>query len=583
MLRLFIIFCLNFIVIGNAVSKNIELTISNNLPDDVVDNIKSYLGELPNTELERISFLHSTESNAIKALQALGYYQSNIDLIIDKEQQDDLWQVNIDIVLNAPTLINSIKLFINNEASNDNAFNLISSNLPIKKNDTLNHSTYEKIKADILALGLQRGYFDGQFEVAQIAITPNNVADIKLIYNSGSRYTFGDIKFINNTINNNVINKLIPFSTGDNYQLAKLQELQNNLEQTQYFNNIVIVPQKESALDTHSTPIQVSLARAKRHYFDVGLGYATDTDYRVSASWKTPLVNKYGHKQETRIKYSKINPTGEFTYSIPINDSLKNLIQFRLLVENDEYGDIESDYWSSKISKKNIFDDLNSEAYVRFLHEEWDINSVSDSADYLLFGYSWSYIRRKGSLIDPSDGFSQFYNIEGTHTGISSEATFIKFNARWKYITTIAPRHRLVTRAELGYAYIDESTVKELSPSLRFFTGGDQSIRGFNYQSIGPSIIESSLSGTNDEIVIGGTRLAVASIEYQYYFTKNIRAAVFFDAGSAFNKEHFNNSYSIGPGIHYISPIGAIKLDLGYSISEESPSWRIHLNLGAEL
>ena len=582
MLRFFIILCFNFIMICNVFAKNITLTISDNLPDDVINNIKSYLGESPNTELERISFLHSAEPNTIKALQALGYYQPHIDLIIDKENNNDLWKVNIDIVLNAPTLINSVDVLINNEASNDDAFNLITSNLLIKKNDKLNHSTYEKVKADILAVGLQRGYFDGRFDVAQIAITPNNTADIKLIYNSGKRYTFGDIKFINNTINSNIINKLIPFNTGENYQLSKLQELQNNLEQTQYFNNIVIIPQKESTSETHSVPIDVSLTRAKRHYFDVGLGYATDTDYRISASWKTPLVNKYGHKQETRIKYSKINPTGEFTYSMPINNSLKNTIQFRLLVENDDYGDIESNYWSSKVSKKNIFNDLNSEVYIRYLHEEWDVNSVSDSADYLLFGYSWSYIQRQGSLIDPSNGFSQFYNIEGTHTDISSEATFIKFNARWKYITTIAPRHRLVTRAELGYAYIDESTVEELSPSLRFFTGGDQSIRGFHYQSIGPSIID-LVNNTNDEIVIGGTRLAVASIEYQYYFTDTIRAAIFFDAGSAFNKEYFSNSYAVGPGIHYISPIGAIKLDLGYSISEDSPSWRIHLNLGAEL
>jgi translocation and assembly module TamA len=582
MLRLFIIFCLNLLIVSNAFSKNIVLTITDSLPSNVTSNIKSYLGDLPTNELERISFLHSAENNTIKALQALGYYKANVDLRIDKDENNSVWNVALDVVLNDPTRVNSIDININNEANNDEKFSVITSTLPIKNNDPLNHAAYEKIKSDILALGLQRGYFNGKFDVAQIAITPDNVADIKLTYNSGKRYTFGEIDFINNTINQNVIDKLIPFNVGDKYELSKLQALQNNLEKTQYFNNIVIVPQQNSnpAIESTEVPIQISLARAKRHYFDVGLGYVTDTKFRISAGWKTPLVNKFGHRQETRIKYSKDNPTGEFTYSIPIDNALNDIIQVRLVLEDDRYGDITSKYRSAQISKKTTLDDLSAEAYFRVLHETWDIDTFNDAADYLLLGYSWSFTQRSGSLIDPSGGFSQFYNIEGTHTAISSSTNFIKFNGRWRYIKMLAPRHRLVTRAELGYTYIDDAQVTELSPSLRFFAGGDQSIRGFNYQSVGPTI----KSSTDDELIVtGGTRLAVASIEYQYYFTDNIRGAIFFDAGSSFNKNIIEKSYAVGPGIHYISPIGAIKLDLGYSISENSPSWRIHLNLGAEL
>jgi len=586
MLRVLVFFCTSLFMVGHVNSKNINLTISDDLPSDIVTNIKSHLGELPNTELERISFLHAAKTNTINALQALGYYQSHVELITDKEQKNDVWEIVLDISLNAATLINTVNIQVNNEASNDATFSRFIKDAPIHKNDILNHGIYNKIKADILSMGLERGYFDGKYQKAQIAITPDNLANIDLTYNSGDRYNFGDIKFINNTINQNVIDKLIPFKSGDNYQLSKLQKLQNNLEKTQYFSNIVIVPQKESTQE-NVIPIQISLENAKRHYFDVGLGYATDTDFRVSTSWKTPLVNKYGHRQETRLKYSKINPTGKFTYSIPINNSLSDMVQLKLLLENDEYGDIESNYWSSRVSKKKTLNDLNAEAYIRFLHEEWDVNNVTDTADYFLLGYSWSYAQRTGPIIDPSSGFSQFYNIEGTHTAISSETSFIKFNAHWRNISTLAPGHRLVTRAEVGYTLIGDSVndekITQLSPSLRFFAGGDQSIRGFNYQSIGPTQIQTTTDGTSTTLVVGGTRLLVASIEYQYYFTDNIRGAVFFDAGSSFNEDNFSKSYSVGPGIHYISPIGAIKLDIGYSISEDSPSWRIHLNLGAEL
>jgi translocation and assembly module TamA len=570
---------------GNIFANNLTLSLTEELPALVSKNIKAYLGDLPDNKLSRISFVYSAKKNTIKAIQALGYYRAIVEVEVkEKENEEEPWDLLINVQLNEVTLVNSIQVKLTGDAQNDYIFNALIENLPIKPNESLHHGYYNKIKSDILSLGLQRGYFDGYLENATISITPEYRANINILYVSGSRYTFGKINFINNTIDENFINNLIPFNEGDSYQVSKLQKFQNNLENTQYFSNIVIVPEKtnESAIREKSVPIQVTLQQAKKHYFDVGVGYATDTDFRVSGGWKTPLLNKYGHSQETQIKYSKINPGGRFNYSIPINGSLNDTLQFKLLLENDEYGDIESNYWSSKVSRTKSNDTTNSEFYLRFLHEKWDIGSLEDIADYFLLGYSWSNTFREGSLVDPSNGFSQYYNIEGTHTDISSEASFFKFHGHWRYIKSLSTKHRLVSRLELGYTYLSKSNVEELSPSLRFFAGGDQSIRGFSYQSIGPTRIKDNEDGSQENIVVGGNRLVVASIEYQYYFTPKIRGALFADIGSSFDTG-FQKSYSVGPGIHYMSPIGAIKLDVGYSLSEESPSWRIHLNLGAEL
>ncbi|WP_426357995.1 autotransporter assembly complex protein TamA [Pseudocolwellia sp. HL-MZ19] len=584
MIRLYVCFFTLFFM-GKAFANNLILSLPDNLPDVVTKNIKAYLGDLPEDKLSRISFAYSAKNNTVKAIQALGYYRAVVDVkVIKKDNEEEPWALIIKVKLNEVSLVKSIKVEIVGDAQDDPMFKALTAKLPIKPKDSLHHGNYEKIKSDILSLGLQRGYFDGQFEISEIAITPDYFANIRIKYISGTRYTFGEISFINNTINDDFITKLIPFTEGDSYEVAKLQQFQSNLENTQYFSNIVIVPNKtgEAAIENKSVPIQVTLQKAKKHYFDIGFGYATDTDFRISGGWKTPLINKYGHRQETQLKYSKVNPTGRFIYSIPMNGSLSDTLQLKLLLENDEYGDIESDYWSSKISRIKSSDTSNAEFYVRYLHEEWDIYSLEDIADYFLIGYSWSNTSRDGSLIDPSDGFSQYYNLEGTHTDISSESSFLKFHGHWRYIKTLAPKHRLVTRLELGYTYLSKSNVEELSPSLRFFAGGDQSIRGFAYQSIGPTRIQTNDDGTQEELVVGGNRLAVASLEYQYYFTPKIRGALFVDVGSSFDTG-FQRSYSVGPGIHYISPIGAIKLDLGYSLSEDSPSWRIHLNLGAEL
>jgi len=583
MLKLYVS-CFALLFMSNVFASNITLSLPENLPEDVEHNIRAYLGDLPTSEQSRTSFLYSAKSNTIKALQALGYYQSVVDTRLQKSSNDDKpWTFSVNIQLNAPTLVHTMNVNITGDAQHDEAFNALISKLPLKPNEPLHHGYYQQLKSNMLSLGLQRGYFDGEFTTAEIAITPENLANITLHYASGERYKFGKVHYVNDVVEHKFIQKLVPFKAGEYYQVSTLQQFQSNLEKTQYFSNILIVPNKSNVDSKNKqVPIEVTLEQAKKHYFDIGLGYATDTNFRVSAGWKTPLVNQYGHRQETLIKYSKINPTGRFKYSIPINGELNHTLQLKLLLENDEYGDIESNYWSSRISKIKTTESSNTEFYVRFLHEDWEFNNIADTADYFILGYSWSDAKRKGTLIDPSDGFSQYYNIEATHTDISSETSFVKFHAHWRYIKTLKPKHRLVTRAEVGYTLLDTSNVEEISPSLRFFAGGDQSIRGFSYQSVGPTRIQQRLGESDQALVIGGKRLAVASVEYQYYFTPKIRGALFADIGSAFDKG-FKRSYSVGPGIHYISPIGAIKLDVGYSLSEESPSWRIHLNLGAEL
>ena len=83
-------------------------------------------------------------------------------------------------------------------------------------------------------------------------------------------------------------------------------------------------------------------------------------------------------------------------------------------------------------------------------------------------------------------------------------------------------------------------------------------------------------------LVVGGDRLAVVSAEYQYYVTPEWRLTTFVDAGNAFNSRDFDAVVGAGFGVHYVSPVGAIRIDFGNPVSEESSSWRVHLNVGAE-
>jgi translocation and assembly module TamA len=115
----------------------------------------------------------------------------------------------------------------------------------------------------------------------------------------------------------------------------------------------------------------------------------------------------------------------------------------------------------------------------------------------------------------------------------------------------------------------------QLPPELRFFSGGDRSIRGFGFEEIG------SRNAVGD--VIGGDHLIEASVELEHYWRKNLGAAVFADGGDAFLGEDFRLHVGVGAGIRYKSPVGVLRLDLAYPIkSIDENSWQIHFNIGPD-
>jgi len=582
---------LTFIPVATA--SNLTLFLEGKMPAAVEKNIYSFLGTLPETELERSAFIYSAKDNTNSALQALGYYQA--DIIVSLVESP--WQLIITIKLHEPTLIDIVNVNISGEAQHDESFIALLNTINIKRGDKLHHGKYESLKSNVLSLALQRGYFDGALLDSNITIKEGyHAADINIHYDSGPRYRFGDVHFNDFELEANLLSSLIPFEKGDFYNSNDFHKLQQQLQSTQYFGNVYAVHaerERDNPQQELHIPIAVSLTPAKSHLFDFGIGYATDTQFRLSAGWRTPLINKYGHFQETKIEYSPLNPTGNFIYSIPLSHPTEDILQFKVSSENDEYADLTTKYYSMQIGRVISKSDWNRQIYARIHQESWQYDlddtqpnidwSEKDNVKYVIPGVTWSRTIRSGSALDPSAGFRQVYNIEGAHLKAGSDNSFFRLHGRWNYITTLAPKHRLVTRAELGAIYIDRDA--ELAPSLRFYAGGDQSIRGFAYQSIGSTIPSSSDPDNPKEVVVGGTCLMVASIEYQYYLNDKWRLALFSDGGSVANKGEFEPVYSLGSGIHYLSPVGAVKFDLAYGFDDKSDNnkWRIHINLGAEL
>src|SRR5204862_1756688 len=132
--------------------------------------------------------------------------------------------------------------------------------------------------------------------------------------------------------------------------------------------------------------------------------------------------------------------------------------------------------------------------------------------------------------------------------------TFGRIDLRAAYLHPLGERWTLGLRAETGFVLADS---REGIPSAYVFrTGGDTSIRGYAFESLGVS---------ENGATVGGRYLLVGSVELTRWVTPQWGAAVFYDTGNAFDDwGQFNAVNGYGTGVRWRSPLGALSLDLAY-------------------
>ena len=571
-------------------------------------NIRAHLGVLPDSDVQRRAYLFNVDDNVKAALESMGYYHGQIEDDITETDKGP-WKLSVTVNAGEPTRIQWIDINFDGDMLEDDAFNQWLDTLTVKPGDILNHGVYQNIKSQLLTLALSRGYFDGQYTKAEISVNRDlDTARLSLHFDSGTRYKLGEVSFEGHSLVPGILEQLVPFEVDTPYATRRISNLNRQLNDTGYFSNIKVLPQVDKAND-FQVPIRVELEPKPDHSIELGLGAdigsSADSAFepRVRVTWRTPQVNQYGHSQETSIEWAPDKPKFLTTYTIPLSHPLNDQLKIRLGLLRDQYGVIQeykpSDRSFNKTGQLDSTKWLVGLVRQQKLDNQWLFNysieankeTYTQSGDdydpvFLLFGTSLANTYRGDSSLDPKSGYRQIYSLEYADPNVASTVRLLRLQAKFKWIDTFFDKHRFVARLDLGANLVPAGDVAQVSPSLRYFAGGDQSIRGYGYNELGPYIDHVDDNGVLVREVVGGRYLAVGSIEYQYYVTPTWRVATFVDGGNAFDAQQFEPLVSAGAGIHWISPIGPIKLDVGVGLKETDTverSWRIHLTMGTEL
>ncbi|WP_444544672.1 autotransporter assembly complex protein TamA [Shewanella hanedai] len=571
-------------------------------------NIRAHLGQLPSSKVQRRAYIFNAEDNISAALHSLGYYHGQVEREV-LSPEEGTWTLKLTIKPGPPTIIEWVDINLDGEILHDPVVLDWLNSLTIRPGDILNDGIYEQIKSQLVTLALARGYFDGKYIKSVITVNRDmNTARITLNYDSGQRYLIGDVSFEGQTLNSDLMQSLIPFKIDSPYSTANIASLNRELLDTGYFSNIKVLPLVDKSVDFY-VPIKVEVSPKPSHSIELGLGADIGNttektlEPRVRLTWRTPQINRFGQSQETSLEWAPDKPKFLTTYTIPLTHPLDDQLKIRLGILRDKYGvtqvydpndkkfkntgELEANKFLVGVIRQQKLDNNWLLSYsLEGIREHYTQSEIDYDPTFVLFGASMSKTVRSDNSLDPKSGYFQHYSVEYANPSLGSSVRLTRIQTKYKWIDTFFEKHRIVTRLDLGINLATEEDLAFIPPSLRYFAGGDQSIRGYSYQELGPYLDYTSASGELTRQVVGGRYLMVGSLEYQYYLTPTWRVAAFVDAGNAFDVNQIEPIVSVGPGIHWISPIGPIKLDLGVGLKETDTvdrPWRIHLTMGSEL
>ncbi|WP_226421515.1 autotransporter assembly complex protein TamA [Vibrio sp. E14] len=535
------------------------------------ENVSAYLSSIPAKDYSTsLRFQARLDQSITEALNALGYYHAKISYSIP-EGNDELI---VSIKPGLPVKVKVMDVVITGEAKDDEEFAKLIERSPLKVGKVLNQGEYDSLKSGIRNLALQRGYFNGDYKLSKLEVIPDfNEANVRLHYDSGIRYHFGPINITGSQIWENRVESMQPFEIGEPYLVSQVGEYNQNLSNTDWFSSVFVEPDLSKLDEGRELPIKVSLAPASKNQIETGLGYSTDTGVRGTLKWKKPWVSSRGHSFNTALSLSKPEQTITAGYKIPLDDVLREYYQLQFGLKHLDNRDTESLESNLAVERHWLTDGgWHKTIYVRHLYENFSQGLQDDGVQFVLPGVTFSRTRVRGGNM-PMWGDKQSVTIEYGDPALLSETRVLRLLGRSSWIRGIGDNHRGLFRLEGGANITDE--FEKLSPSLRFFAGGDNNIRGYGYESISPVDESGALTG--------GKYIVSSTLEYQYRVYGNWWAATFYDIGDAFNETPEWKS-GAGVGIRWASPVGPVSFDFAWGLDEKPErEFRIHFSLGPEL
>jgi translocation and assembly module TamA len=505
------------------------------------------------------------------ALQAYGYYEPTLTPSLTFG--DNCWHAVFAIAPGEPVRVRDLAVAVTGDAERDPEFAAALEQSRLAVGSPLDHGAFEQLKRRWTDLARERGYAEATLTASRIDVYPaEHAADVTLEFASGPRYAFGATALSQDVLTDSLVSSYVTFSEGDPYDAGQLQQIYTDFVDSGYFRTIDVRPLEPDAA-TRTIPIEILLTSAARRQITYGVGFSTDTGPRLRFGRNNRRFNERGHQFGVNAQLSPVISEFTASYRMPLGSSRREWLNFATGIERENTETAKSD--RIEIGARRVLDRPGDWTRTQMLSLRVEDFAVADQigrSRLLLPGIDWTRIRADNA-IRPNQGSRLSLEVRGATDAVYSDTSFVQTIVRGRWIWSLPRGARFLARAEIGATAKSEFDL--LPPSVRFFAGGDNSVRGYDFEALGPS----DESGR----VVGGSSLATGSIEFEQPLRERWSLAFFVDSGNAFEGSRIDAKTGAGIGGRWQSPLGPIRIDLAHPFDDETTSWRLHISLGPDL
>ncbi|RPJ37199.1 MAG: outer membrane protein assembly factor [Deltaproteobacteria bacterium] len=510
-----------------------------------------------------------------QALEPLGYFGPQVKMNAEKtpEGQEVLRVV---VVPGEPVRISRIDIKILGPGEKEKGLRDLAAAFPLKVGDVLHQGKYEGGRDGLRSKALDLGYLGAKFITHLIRVHRGELrAEIELTLETGLQFRYGEITFEGSTLYpQSFLERFLDFIPGELYSYTKTYQTQLNLINSDRFSSVTIEANPEEARD-YIVPVKIKLESSPPKRLRPGVGYATDTGARFSLRYQDLNVFRRGHDFNADLSIAERRRALSALYSFPNPGHIENRTNLKTGLQQELLKPYDTWLFTLEAERDRSFGKGRvGSAYLQFRQENFEEAGQEGKSSLILPGLRFTQ-RQVDDILRPRKGFRYYLELRGSTDYLGAETNFGQILANGDLLLPLPYGFSLIPRVQLGATW-QRNPVTDLPPTLRFYAGGDRSVRGYTYQSLGPK----------DEAgnVIGGKNLLVGSLEIEYALSKNWAVAAFYDVGNAFNNtNNLRLAQGAGIGIRYYTLAGPIRIDLARQINVDDPGFQLHISLGFAL
>lgn len=542
------------------------------LNDELLANVRTALSVVQfegqdQVDLGDLKRRHAMAPAEIKAaLQPFGRY--NVEVTDSWAEQGGDTVLTYQVDPGSQTTVAWFDVAVTGEGSGLDSLESVLRDWPLRAGAPLLHARYEAAKARLLQSVVQEGYLDARYLRSEMRVFPErSESEISLELDTGPRWYFGATTIEAAGLEDAFLRRYIRMSEGLPFEPRRLLDTQFALTELGYFQSVEIIPERDKA-DGRMIPVTVRAPLRSERRHEIGLGYGTDTGFRLGAATEWRHIGQSGHQLRAEMRLSEIKDTYGGEYLIPVGRTPGESVGLKGASEVERFEVGESLKYVVGLSLNRRPGRWQRRVYLEYHHEESDVSGTSNSSDLVIPGVSIT----RTEVDDPihaRKGWYTYFDLHGASENALSTSTFLQARTLLRASVPLGARARLLGRVEYG-ANVTEDFA-DLPLSQRFFAGGDQSVRGYGYQSLGPKDVQGR--------AVGGKYLTTVSGEMEMRVWQNWGGALFIDAGGVDSDVYPRLFRGVGAGVRYRAPIGQINIDLAHPLDGDRRGVRLHLNV----